>query len=202
MKKSVITNLIIVITTIIAVALYFTGGRDSLGATGVSCLKYFTTLSNILLAISALIFVIYELKGTIPQWVQLLKFSGTVAATITFLTVCLFLAPMAAMKAGPKVIWKFFEGNVFFLHFSGPVLGLLTFIFFEKGAINKKWTFVGTIPTTIYSFVYLTMVVILKNWNDWYGFTFGGRNYLSPVVILCMFGFAYAVSAGVLRSRI
>lgn len=194
MKKAIISNFIIIITTFIAVGMYFTGNLDSLGATRFQCLRYFTTLSNILLAIAALIYVVFELKGNVPEWVRLLKFAGTVATAITFITVCTFLAPTAAIKSGPGIIWKFFEKNVFVLHLTSPVLGFITFVFFEKGKIEKKLTIVGAIPSFIYSILYLIMVVILKRWPDFYGFTFGGKYYLSPLVIIVMFGFSYLLS--------
>ena len=112
---------------------------------------------------------------------------------------CIFLAPTATLKAGPKIIWKFFEGNVFVLHLTSPVLGFITFVFFEQYSIEKKLTVLGTLPSTVYSIVYLIMVVILKRWNDFYGFTFGGKYYLSPVVIISMFGLSFLVSNVILK---
>ena len=50
------------------------------------------------------------------------------------------------------------------------------------------------LPLVLYSLVYLTMVAILQQWPDWYGFTFGGKYALIPVVMLVMYSFAALIS--------
>ena len=63
--------------------------------------------------------------------------------------------------------------------------------------MSRREALLGVIPVAIYSVVYLVMVVFLQHWNDWYGFTFGGRYGLVPVVIIVMGLFAYGVSAAI-----
>lgn len=49
--------------------------------------------------------------------------------------------------------------------------------------ICRKDCILAMTPTIIYSIVYFIMVVILKRWNDFYGFTFGGRYAILPIVV-------------------
>ena len=63
--------------------------------------RYFTVLSNLFCAFAALILLICEFFGVLPAWAATLKYMGTVAVTLTFLVVLLFLWPSlrASMEA-------------------------------------------------------------------------------------------------------
>lgn len=187
--KALIINVLIVVSTIIGVGAYFFMEADVLGSHGFGTFKYFTTDSNILMGIASLIYIPYLIKNKeIPHRVSLFKYMATVSVTITLLTVFLFLVPMAVMRGGIQVAFKFFEGNVFILHFSTPVLALITYSLFEKQTmLTLKDSLWATCPVIIYSFVYLFCVSIFHIWNDWYGFTFGGKFYLIPIVMIVMY---------------
>lgn len=188
-KKALILNIIIVISTIIGVGAYFFMEADVLGSHGFGTFKYFTTDSNILMGVASLIYIKYLIGNKdIPRNVSLFKYVATVSVTITLLTVFLFLVPMAVIRGGIQVAYKFFEGNVFILHFSTPVLALITYSLFEK---HEMFTFKdslwATCPVILYSIVYLVCVCFLHIWTDWYGFTFGGKYYLIPLVMIVMY---------------
>lgn len=201
-KCDIMINILIVLTTFWAVLMYFIGPPDILGSHDIQCFKYFTTDSNILAAAGSLVYLIYcmnnkgKSEAKIPKWIIILKFTGTVAASITLLTVVFFLAPVAGFRGkGLQTVLLFFKGNVLVLHLTTPVLSILSTLFFEKHEqLSRKEAAFGMLPTVIYSFVYLFMVVIIKQWNDWYGFTFGGRYALVPVVMLVMFSFSFGLS--------
>ena len=53
-------------------------------------------------------------------------------------------------------------------------------------------------PTVVYSLVYLVMVVVLKAWPDFYGFTFGG-NVLFGIISLIVMYFVTLVISVLLR---
>ncbi|MCQ2530391.1 MAG: hypothetical protein MJ086_03965 [Lachnospiraceae bacterium] len=195
MKKSaryiadVIINIVIVASTVLAIVLYFFSGPDNLGSQGVDCFKYFTTDSNVVAFVASLLYIIFRLKGNVPKWVRVFKFVGTVAVTLTFLTVVFFLVPTSAIFGGGglRVALFFFKGNVFVLHFSTPVLSIISTCFLEKDfPITKKQALWGLVPTAVYAAVYAIMVIVVKRWYDWYGFTFGGRFELAPVAIIGM----------------
>lgn len=197
-------NAAIVLTTGWAVLMYFIGEPDILGSHDVQCFKYFTTDSNILAAIGSLAYLVFRFatrhdpERRPPQWLAVFKFVGTVAASITLLTVVFFLAPMGAVRGkGLTTVLLFFTGNVFVLHLSTPVLAIVSTLLLEKDVpITRRQALLGTLPTMVYGIVYLVMVVVLKVWNDWYGFTFGGQYQFVPVVMIVMFLFSLALSMG------
>ena len=204
-----VMNVLIVLTTAWAVLMYFIGEPDILGSHDIQCFKYFTTDSNILAALGSLFYLSFRFlhrddpSRTPPHWLALFKFIGTVAASITLLTVVFFLAPMGAIRGkGLHTVLLFFSGNVFVLHLSTPVLSILSTLFLEKDPpLTRKQALWGTLPTTVYALVYLTMVVLLKQWDDWYGFTFGGQYQFVPVVMIVMFLFSLGLSLAERRIR-
>lgn len=196
-KLDILVHILIVVTTVWAVVMYFVGEPDLLGSHGVQCFKYFTTDSNILAALGSAVYLCYIVRGKrAPQAVTVFKFVGTVAASITLLTVVFFLVPVAAIKSGNlNSLPLFFKGNVFVLHLSTPVLAILATTLLEKEEkISRKEALLGIMPVLVYGIVYMTMVV-LEVWTDWYGFTFGGRLWLIPIVLPVMLLFCYGVSA-------
>ena len=50
-RADFIINLIIAVSVLCAVLWYFVGGEDAMGVLGLSCFRYFTTDSNILMGI-------------------------------------------------------------------------------------------------------------------------------------------------------
>ena len=124
-KLLFVLHLLIVLTTAASVGSYFFGETDPLGGFGTRCFRYFTTDSNILACIGSLVYLLFTGKQK-PRWAMLLRYAGTVSVTITLLTVIFFLGPTAAAGSkGLQGFLMFFEGNVFVLHFSTPVLSLL-----------------------------------------------------------------------------
>mgnify|MGYP003571385222 CR=1 FL=1 len=199
---SLIINLLIVFLTFDAVSYYFRAdivreATDEVISAWI-CMRYFTTLSNIFVAIAAAVLVIIYIKNAasdsydIPKWAITLKYVATVSVSVTFLTVVLFLSPITAL--GGKGYFSLFENNAFVLHFLTPVLAIISFIFFDgSDEIPFKSTFLTVIPTIIYSFVYIPMVAIAKVWPDFYWFTFGGHYYVAPIVAVVMYAFTYGI---------
>lgn len=197
-----ILNLLILLSTIAAVGVYFVGVPDVLGSSGTGCFKYFTTDSNILCAISSAVMLIYNCRrlkdpsAVIPEWVSVFKFVGTVSVAVTLTTVVFFLAPVASIKGGIAQFFFFFEGNIFALHFSTPVLAIISVALFEKEPpLPRRASLWSLLPTVVYSVVYLVLVVFLKIWDDWYGFTFGGKLFLAPIAMIAMYLLTLALAA-------
>ena len=203
-----IFNLAIFLSTAVAVGYYFVGGPDILGSRGSGCFKYFTTDSNVLAALGALVMLFYNVKKlrapetATPKWAAIFKFVGAVSVTITFLTVVLFLVPVSCAKGGLRSFFFYFEGNVFALHFSTPVLAALSVMFFERdAALTERDALWALAPTVVYSIVYAVMVIYVGKWTDWYGFTFGGHSRLAPVSMVGMYLVTYGVAAAERRIR-
>ncbi len=203
-----VLNALIVISTVLSVGSYFFSGPDLLGSVRSGCFKYFTTDSNVLAAAASLAFLYFNIRKLshpeekLPKWVLIFKFTGTVSVAITLLTVVFFLGPTAAVHGGMKAYFRFFEGNTFALHFSTPVLAIVSLLFFEtEGTLTKKDVLFGLLPTVVYSFVYLVLVVFVKVWFDWYGFTFGGKLFMAPVSMIVMYLATFAVSVVLAKLR-
>lgn len=205
---NIVLNLLIIVSTIWAVRLYFVTGPDALGSVNVDAFKFFTTESNIFVAITAAIMLVYNLKRikntdlVIPKWVEVLKYAGATSVALTFVTVVVFLAPTMSIATGHNMFFPLFAGNVFFLHFSTPVIAMISVMFFERGhEFTLKDSILAVIPMFIYSIVYVLEVGILQNWPDWYGFTFGGKLYLAPIVLIVMYAVTWGLALIIRKVR-
>ena len=152
-------------------------------------LRYYTALSNLLCAAACLAVVIARLCGEVPPAVLILKYVGTAAVAVTFLTVMLFLGPFVydykLLLTGPD-LW---------LHLICPVLAIVSLLLWDKPDAPFGIVLLGTLPVLLYGAVYLYRVLLAppeKRWEDFYGFNRGGRWPLSLVLMLLG---AFAVSA-------
>ena len=173
-----INILIFVITAISFLFCFRKDGRWDLRA-GKKSLRFFTILSNLFCAVSALLWVLSS-----SYWAWLLKYVGTVAVTVTLLTVIFFLGPNMGYK-------PLFSGKELYLHLCGPLLAIVSFCFMEcQFALSFSLSLLGILPVIIYGFVYLVEVVILKNWEDFYGYNKDGKWKIS---MAAMFAGGFAV---------
>lgn len=202
---SLILNVIIIISTVYAISLFFTTTPDqgNMQVTGMEFLRFFTNLSNIFVSVASLIMSIFNIRNlrtgsnVFPKWTMLLKFTATISVSVTFITVVVFLGPM--FMAMGQSYWVMFAGNCFFLHFTTPVIAIISILFFEKcETFEKKFAFLGLLPTVMYSIVYVVMVVFIGKdnggWPDFYGFTFGGKMYLVPISLIAMYSLTILLS--------
>jgi len=191
-KKSLILNIIITVLVIMASVFMFTGvkfmpDRTLLEATSIEMFKFYTVDSNILIAIISLIFAIYEYKllkhkiNKIPNWVYILKLTGTSAIALTFIVTAFFLTPQYGFYA-------MYNNNNLFFHLIIPLLSIITYILFEKHENKYKYAFFGIIPMFVYSIYYTSRVLIHLNDGgltfkyDFYGFLQGNLNNIYVVI--------------------
>ena len=210
MKKnqvSIVLNVIIVLLTIIASIIMFTGikfmaGSDIvLESTKIGMFKFFTVDSNILMGITSGIFIFYSIKALknkeyeIPKSIYLLKLVSTTAVTITFLVVFCYLGQIS--KGGMRSM--LLNSNLLF-HLFIPVLSIISFIFFERNdKLSAKNALFGILPTLIYGTFYLINVLIhtqngkVSPIYDWYWFV---QNGVSTAIIVFPMSIllSYAVS--------
>ena len=150
--------------------------------------RYFTVLSNMFCAVASLFLIFFTIAGNIPDWVLLLKYSGTCAVTVTFLTVMLFLGP--AMKAYKALL----SGYDFFLHLMCPLLAIVSFAIFENRQFGFYVVIYGVIPVILYAVLYSYKVKLApanNRWDDFYGFD---RNGKWPVSLAAMLIGTFIVS--------
>ena len=200
-------NLAIVFFTIESVAYGFRKdiihNPDWLGFAGFQSLRFFTVLSNIFVAIAALIMIIYNVKNILdenkeyPNWLIVLKHTATTAVAVTFITVLLILAPGYAYMG--KGYFTLFSNNSFIMHFLTPIMAIITFVFFEcSKKVSFKKSLFGLLPVILYSILYTIMVVAIGEanggWPDFYNFTLGGKIWMIPISIFTMYFLAFALS--------
>lgn len=190
----VIVHIFIAIVTIILTlkGVFFGASKGQLGENMINLgyFKAFTIDSNDFAAITSIIVAVYLIKNLvkgndeIPYWAVLLQYLSAVSVGLTFITTATFLAP-TQVSIGNSY-WLYFSGDMFFLHFLTPVLVIAAWIIGNHNyTFGKKENFLGLIPLGIYAVVYITNAVILKTWTDFYGFTFGGHDWLTiPVVTI------------------
>lgn len=190
---SMILNITIIVLVSYSVANFFIyAGQRGNPEIPQKCFMYFTVDSNILVALCSAIILVFNVlilfnkRTTIPKWANIIKLMGTVAVTITLLTVCLYLGPINGFEHQ-------FAGDNLYMHLLCPLFALISFIVFEDCTkkLNWKHSFFVIIPLVAYGIVYLTMVVILHRWDDFYSLNIGGMWYLSFAVMLLI---AYASS--------
>ena len=173
-----INIVIFVITAISILSCFRNDGHWDLPK-GKKSLRFFTILSNLFCAISALLLVL-----STSYWVWLLKYVGTVAVTVTLLTVLFFLGPNMGFK-------QMLSGKDLYLHLCGPLMAIVSFCFMERWyVLSFHLSLLGILPVIIYGFLYLFEVVILENWDDFYGYNRDGKWKLS---MAAMFAGGFAV---------
>ena len=144
-------------------------------------MRYYTVLSNLLCAAACLAVVIARLCGEVPPAVLILKYVGTAAVTVTFLTVMLFLGPFVydykLLLTGPD-LW---------LHLICPVLAIASLLLWDKPEASFGVVLLGVLPVPLYGAMYLYRVLLApaeKRWDDFYGFNRTGKWPLSLVLML------------------
>lgn len=186
---ALICNLVIVVSTILVIRSFCKTEegiyRWSYGAWR---FKFFTTLSNVLAAVTALIMVPVEIvalfKGSgIPNLALGLKYIGTVVVTLTFLTVLFYLGPTQGYK-------EMFSGVSFYTHFLGGAIALFSFCVLEEGNLSMIWIIFAMIPMTLYALMYKHMVLdkgpLNGGWEDFYGFNVHDRWKISACIMLVL----------------
>ena len=165
-------NLIVVVFTAVCLCVCFRkDGKWNMQA-GLRALRFFTTLSNVLCAVASLL-VLLILRQGVPFGIWLLKYIGTAAVAVTFMTVMVFLGPTMGYKDQLK-------GFAFYLHVSGPLIAIISFCFLERWyPLSFALSLTGMLPVILYGSFYLNRVVVAKKWDDFYGFNKSGKWQIS-----------------------
>ena len=203
--SAIVINSFVFVSTIVYVVLglngYIASEHRFRGRPDPTYLRYFTTLSNLFCAIvcmliAILIIINFKKDKVYPRWIKLIYHSAVTSVMLTFFTVILFLEP-TQMAQGRSFFFLYWGMDYLLFHAINPLLALISYLFFFKGEkLNWKHLFFTIIPMVIYSCVY-TPCVISHQWPDFYGFTFGGKYYLTAIVLPAMLLATYAISFGI-----
>ena len=180
------------------------GSLSKLTPDGNNPFAMFTTDSNLLLGLFSIPILVYQIlvltnkRKEVPFFAYILKYVGVVGTSLTLLTVLFYLSPI--LGSG---FYRLFLDTNFFYHLVIPVLGIVSFIFFEYDhyePISFKFTFVGIIPMVVYSTYYCinAFTHIDENGNipwkyDVYTFASKGVG-MAIVMIFIMLAFVYFIS--------
>ena len=132
--------------------------------------RYFTVLSNLFCAFTALLMLLCELFGTMPAGAATLKYMGTAAVTVTLVTVFVYLLPATGNLKGLLDSWP-----ELIMHLITPLLAILSFLFFENEGLSAWIIPLGVLPVLLYGWLYLDRVVVARAWPDLYGFNKTGQ---------------------------
>ena len=139
-------NSLIIILEIIGFVLLFM-------SLGFGSFVYYTLLSNLFLLVSC---ILYLFKDKIkPRVVDVLKFGSTLSVLITFLVVLFILGPNKELTYHFLLL----EGSNLYYHLICPILGIITFIFFDDIKISGFKDVLGALGFT---FIYSIVIVILN----------------------------------------
>ena len=202
-KTSLVLNIIIVLLVTVGSIFMFTGikfmpDNTLLESSKIGMFKFYTVDSNILVGISSLLLIAYEVKylknkiTEIPQVIYILKFVGTAAITLTFLTTALFLVPQYGLYA-------MYSNNNLFFHLIVPLLAIVSYVLFENHDSKYTHAIYGIVPMFLYCIYYTSMICLnLDNGGltykyDFYGFLRGNINNIF-IVIPTIFLVSYMIS--------
>lgn len=203
---ALILNVIIFLSMAVALFVLVYQNTDGFTKANFETFKYFTTDSNILMGLTALLLIPFNIKSIThekectPKWLTILNLVATTSVTLTLLTVVFFLAPI---DANTKGYFSAFTGTNAFYHFAIPVLAIINFTLFEtKNRIKFKHCFFAIIPMAIYACFYIAYQVMHMNGNvldkraDFYHFVFGNSIYTTlyttlPIMLIVTFLIAY-----------
>lgn len=144
-KISIGLNILIVFVEILGLVLCF-------NELGLNSFAYYTLLSNVYLLISCILFLFKnKIKSRI---VDIMKFGSTLSVLITFIVVIFILGPNKDLTYHFLLL----EGANMYYHLICPVLGVITFLFFDDIKISGIKDVVGAfLFTIIYSIVILLL---------------------------------------------
>ena len=176
------------------------GGVGNMDQGGARVFKYFTVDSNLLVAAACLLLLPFNVRAirrgedAIPAWALTLKMIGIVAVTLTFAVVVFYFVPLV----GPSMV---LTGANLPLHLICPLFAIISFCFFERGRrFTKAEMLLGVAPAVLYGVVYLTQVIFLKNWEDFYAFNIGGLWYVTIIAIPAI-NYLFALGIRALHNR-
>ena len=143
----------VVIINVILVVLEIIAFNHDCVAFGISMFKWYTIDSNILQMIISAMVVYFCVKGReIPGYVTLLHFISAVGLTVTFLIAAFVLAPQEGIR------YYFIDNVAPINHFIGPVLSVVSLLYFEKTEKQPMRIIVWPMAATLfYGFVCLIL---------------------------------------------
>ena len=136
---------------------------------GISTLRMFTTLSNILAAFAALMCLPFQIDGLrrdrykLPFWIVIVMYVGAVGVFLTF-----FVA-LTIISAYQGFVKAMLTNSNLYMHTICPILITILFVLVvSDGHIKFSHSFISVIPVVTYMILYFIMVFVVREWKDHY----------------------------------
>ena len=142
------------IICLIILALETRGLFLSIGDRRWKVFAFYTQISNITTALSALLVVIFGETGI----TTMIRYLSSCMLVMTFIVTTCVLIPMGG---NPKML--LFSGNGFYHHLVIPVVSVCSYLVFEQHVTNAGAILIPTIMTFLYGIIMLYM-----NYKDWF----------------------------------
>lgn len=146
-------------------------------------MKYFTTLSNVLVTLCAFMnLILYAVsiskrKNYVKEFFQVMKLISVVAVAITFTIVMAYLAPNNTSGI------DLFAGSQLFMHVITPIAAVVSFIFLEyQTKIRFRFFYFPVFFALAYGAFYISYAFLAPAGQaiDWYGFMFEAGSRVAP----------------------
>ena len=147
-------------------------------------MKYFTTLSNVLVTLCAFVnLILYAVsiskrKNYVKEFFQVMKLISVVAVATTFTIVMVYLAPNNTSGI------DLFAGSQLFMHVITPIAAVFSFIFLEyQTKIRFRFFYFPVFFALAYGAFYISYAFLAPAGSaiDWYGFMFEAGSRVAPV---------------------
>ena len=197
-KISLILNYIIIALVIVATIIMFVDYKITflkepvLERRGFNVFKLFTVDANMLMGLSALLLAHKERKlltdkiKDIPVGYYIFKYITTVSTTLTFVVVFFYLG-----RINSNGLSALLQNSNIFFHLAIPVLGIISFVIFERtNKLKLSYIVSGLIPVLLYGIFYvLNSLNHIENGKisakyDWYWFMQGGMSGIYKTVAI------------------
>ena len=189
-KRKLLNIIIFIIVMVNWLKMVFLFTYTALTSIGLSSLKYFTVLSNLLEAAAC---VVWLINGN-----EKIKYIAAVSVTLTMVVVLTFLGPLFGYI-------PMFTGVSFWMHLIVPVAALLEVLFWSKEIFSKKDNLIACIPLGLYGMFYIGNNLIngRGQWphtNDWYAFLTWG-NPIGFLLFAAIVAVAYLIGLFIRKVR-
>lgn len=187
----VICILVIVLTSVVVALNLVDYFQYDTPESGLGNLRMFTTIANIIAAISASMCLPFQIDGLrrnrykLPHWIALLMYIGTVGAFLTFF---IALTLISSFQGFSRTMFE--KSNIFF-HTLNPILITTLFVvIIPDGHIKFSRSFIPMIPIGIYMLIYCIMVFGLNIWRDHY---YTNSFIPWPVSLVLLIGLSFGI---------
>ena len=157
LKRAIVLNIFVVVSCVVGIIAM----KPNIGM-----FRYYTIDSNILCAISSLLFVIFAFlkkeQKQIPLFVMKLRYASTCCLVVTFIVVVTLLSIMNEGTYIDNLVKMTFSSPFVYHHFFCPALSFISFVLLEGDRrLNKKKTiWWAVLPTIIYGVIAIILNIL------------------------------------------